>query len=58
MQNDLKIFSTPFSTEGVDFLEEPGCKAYKIASFEMNDLNLLKKSQKQKPVIISTDLQH
>ena len=56
-KNDLKIFSTPFSTEGVDFLEELGCKAYKIASFEMNDLNLLKKiSKTKKPVIISTGL--
>lgn len=54
---NIKIFSTPFTVEAVDFLEKLKCKAYKIASFEMNDLNLIKRVSKTgKPVIISTGL--
>ena len=54
---NMKIFSTPFTTEAVDFLEKLNCKAYKIASFEMNDLNLIKRvSRTRKPIIISTGL--
>ena len=53
----IKIFSTPFSPEGVDFLEKIGNKIYKVSSFEMNDLNLIKKiAQTRKPMIISTGL--
>ena len=44
---NIKIFSTPFSTEAVDFLEKLKCKVYKISSFEMNDVNLIKKLLKQ-----------
>ena len=53
----IKIFSTPFSTEGVDFLEKLKTQIYKVSSFEMNDLNLVKKiALTKKPMIISTGL--
>lgn len=52
---NIKIFSTPFSEESVTFLEKLNCPAYKISSFEMNDLNLIKAVAKtKKPIIIST----
>ncbi|MDC0327908.1 pseudaminic acid synthase [Candidatus Pelagibacter sp.] len=53
----IKIFSTPFSEEAVYFLEKLSCPAYKIASFEMNDCNLVKVAAKtKKPLILSTGL--
>jgi pseudaminic acid synthase len=53
----IKVFSTPFDNTAVDFLEKLRCPIYKIASFEMTDLNLVKKvSQTKKPIIISTGM--
>ena len=53
----IKVFSTPFDDTAVDFLEKLNCPIYKIASFEMTDLNLVKKvSQTKKPIIISTGM--
>lgn len=53
----IKIFSTPFSEEAIFFLEKLNCPAYKIASFEMNDYNLVKTAAKtKKPLILSTGL--
>ena len=53
----IQIFSTPFDVTAVDFLEKLNCPVYKIASFEMADLNLVKKiCQTKKPIIISTGM--
>tara|TARA_B110000003_G_scaffold225016_1_gene225671 strand:+ start:16687 stop:17718 length:1032 start_codon:yes stop_codon:yes gene_type:complete len=55
--NNIEIFSTPFSLRAVDFLEKQNVKLYKIASCEITDLSLVDRiGQTKKPVIMSTGL--
>lgn len=52
---EFTIFSSVYDDRGIEALEKVGCRAYKIASYEANDVEFIRKVVSlEKPVVLST----
>lgn len=57
LEKNLHFLSSPFDRTAVDELDDIGVPAFKVASFELTDLQLLEHiAQKHKPIILSVGL--
>lgn len=55
----MECFSSPFDFASVEFLKDCGMPAYKVASYEINDIPLIRKiAALHKPVILATGIAH
>ena len=56
-KNKINWFASAFDKDSVDFLEKMNCRAYKIASPEITDVNLIEYlAKKKKPIVFSTGM--
>ena len=56
-ENHIALFSSPFSLQDVEVLEQAGCPRYKIASYELVDLELIAACARTgKPMVMSTGM--